>query len=314
MLLARLHLIGNLNFQNMDLGNSNKQIKSIGEHMTFTTGLTIQKIGDIPPSQWVNVASKIRLQHIEFDQTVFDDLENVTQALRAPQTVIHAPYMEDYGTDLSTHSKVVDQFVNNVIDTQDDLNIIGVVVHPPIDASGSWDKFYDRLERLPFPLLENMPYQTWEEFQGFVETTQANISRKLGMCFDIPHSWITNNEQFLELPEPCLDLLRAPTGYIHISGGTQDEDIHFPLLTEGDIPIDSVKTFLDKIKFSGTVTMELRPHSIEDFDKIFQSYILMLNMSGKTLHKLEMKIKKPFIMRKVRQLAKKTDLGIENEI
>lgn len=296
----------------MDLGNSNKQIKTIGEHMTFTTGLTIQKTGDIPPSQWVNIASKIRLQHIEFDQTVFDDLENVTQALRAPQTVIHAPYMEDYGIDLSTHSKVVDQFVNNVIDTQDDLNIIGVVVHPPTDASGSWDKLYDRLERLPFPLLENMPYQSWDEFQGFVETTQANVSKKLGMCFDIPHSWITNNEHFLELPEPCLDLLRAPTGYIHISGGIQDEDTHLPLLTEGDMPINSVKTFLDKITFSGTVTMELRPRSIEDLGKIFQSYILMLNMAGKTLHKLEMKIKKPFIMRKVRQLAKKTDLTLLN--
>jgi len=274
--------------------------------MSFTTGLTIQKVKNIHPSDWVKIASTIRLQHIEFDQTVFDDIENVLQVLKAPQTVIHAPYMEDYGTDLSTRNQVVDQFVNNVLAAQQDLNIIGVVVHPPTDASGSWETFYDRLEKLPFPLLENMPYQSWNEFKEFVETTQANVNQRIGMCFDIPHSWITHGEQYLDLPEFCLDFLRAPTGYIHISGGTREEDTHFPLLTEGDMPITPVKQFLKDISFSGTVTMELSPRTIEDLNKVFQSYILMLGIAGKSMHKLQVRIKRPFIMWKVRQLAKKT--------
>ncbi len=277
--------------------------------MTFTTGLTIQKINDILPSKWVEIASAIGLQHIEFDQTVFEDIENVIRVLKAPQTVIHAPYVEDYGIDLSSNDQIVDQFVKNVIDTQDDLHTIGVVVHPPTDAGGSWEIFYNRLEKIPFPLLENMPYQSWEDFQEFIENTKANVSKKIGMCFDIPHSWITNGEKFLELPEPCLEYLRASSGYIHISGGTRDEDTHYPLLTEGDMPLNPVKNFLNDISFSGTVTMELAPRSIDDLDKIFKSYMLMLKIARKNKHNFQVKIKRPFIMRKVRKLAKKSGLG-----
>jgi sugar phosphate isomerase/epimerase len=274
--------------------------------MSFTTGLTIQQVKNIRPSDWIKIASAIRLQHIEFDQTVFNDIENVIQVLEAPQTAIHAPYMEDYGTDLSTNKQEVDQFVDNVLTFQKELNIIGVVVHPPTDAGGSWETFYDRLEKLPLPFLENMPYQSWQEFEEFVQTTQANVNRNVAMCFDIPHAWITHGESFLDLPEFCLDFLRAATGYIHISGGTREEDTHFPLLTEGDMPIAPVKRFLKDISFSGTVTMELSPRTIEDLSKVFQSYILMLGIAGKSMHKLQVRIKRPFIMRKVRQLTKKT--------
>ncbi|MHA2243960.1 MAG: TIM barrel protein [Candidatus Hodarchaeales archaeon] len=276
--------------------------------MTFTTGLTIQRTRGVLPSKWVEIASIFRLQHIEFDQTVFEDIENVIHSLKAHQTVIHAPYVEDYGIDLSSNDQTVDQFVGNVIDTQQDLHIIGIVIHPPTDASGSLDSFYERLEKLPFPLLENMPYQSWEEFLQFVDNIQANVSNRLGMCFDIPHSWMTNGKQYLELPEPCLNFLQASTGYIHISGGTQEEDTHFPLLSEGDMPIDPVKDFLNDIDFSGTVTMELRPQSRDDLGKIFQSYMIMLGFAGKNRHKFQVKVKKPFILRKIRQLTKKTAL------
>jgi sugar phosphate isomerase/epimerase len=175
------------------------------------------------------------------------------------------------------------------------------------DAGGSWETFYDRLEKLPFPLLENMPYQSWQEFEDFIETTQANVNSNIGMCFDIPHSWITHGETFLELPEICMNFLRKPTGYIHISGGTREEDTHFPLLTEGDMPMAPVEKFLKSIPFSGTVTMELSPRSLDDIDKIFRSYMLMLDIAGKKFHKLQVKVKRPFIMRKVHQLAKKVD-------
>ncbi|MFW9904153.1 MAG: TIM barrel protein [Candidatus Thorarchaeota archaeon] len=273
--------------------------------MSFITGLSIQQVKNILPSDWIRIATAIRLRHIEFDQTVFNDIENVLKVLEAPQTVIHAPYMEDYGTDLSTNKQEVDHFVNNVLTFQKELNIIGVVVHPPTDAGGSWELFYDRLEKLPLPLLENMPYQSWREFEDFVVTTQANVNRNVGMCFDIPHSWITHGESFLELPEFCMNFLRESTGYIHISGGTREEDTHFPLLTEGDMPFNPVEEFLKGIPFSGTVTMELGPRSLDDLNKIFQSYVLMLGIAGKRFHKLQVKVKRPFIMRKVRQLASK---------
>ncbi|UCE12651.1 MAG: sugar phosphate isomerase/epimerase [Candidatus Heimdallarchaeota archaeon] len=275
--------------------------------MTFTTGLTIQRLGDISPSMWLRIASNIQIQHIEFDLSVFNDIENVIQVLKAPQTTIHAPYVEDYGMDLSSNNEEIDQFVENVNRKKNDLRIIGVVVHPPEDASGSLDRFYDRLDKLPFPLLENMPHQPWDDFLAFIKNTQANINREIGMCFDIPHSYITNSESFLDLPELCRDFLQKKSGYIHISGGTREEDTHFPSLSDGDMPLDPIRDFLKDIKFSGTVTMELRPQSIDDLDKIFQSYMYMLQIAGKTRHRLQVRIKRPFIMRKVRQKAKNVD-------
>jgi sugar phosphate isomerase/epimerase len=278
--------------------------KYVVDNMTFTTGLTIQALGEISPSILVKIASAIDLKHIEFDISVFNDIGNVIDTLKAKQTTIHAPYVEDYGIDLSTNNGEIDQFIENVIQMRKDLRIIGVIVHPPTDGSGSLDKFYDRIERLPFPLLENMPYQSWEEHLEFYETTRSNVSNELGMCFDIPHSYITHGENYLNIPDACLELLRAPSGYIHVSGGTQFEDTHFPLLTDGDMPIDPIKKFLNDINFSGVVTMELAPRSLKDVGKIIQSYMLMLGIAGKRGHKLKVMIKQPFIMRKVQRLSK----------
>ena len=60
-----------------------------GKKMTFITGLTIQKLGRIFPSDLVKFSSAIGLNHIEFDLSVFNDLENVLKVLNTKQTVIH---------------------------------------------------------------------------------------------------------------------------------------------------------------------------------------------------------------------------------
>ncbi len=275
--------------------------------MTFLTGLTIQQIGEIKPSSLVKFATALGLNHIEFDPSVFTDLKNVKKELKAKQIAIHSPYYEDYELDLSSNDKRVDTFVESVVRAKKDLNIIGVVVHPPSDAGGSIDLFYERLEKLPNPLLENMPYQTWDEFKEFYNDTVANVSNHLGFCFDIPHSWITNYNKFLDLPEFCTELITQTSGYIHISGGTKDEDTHFASLTEGDLPINKVKKFLEDIQFKGTVTMELAPRSLEEIDKIIHSYMIMLGFAGKRIHRTKIRIKRPFIMRKVKRLASKVD-------
>ena len=268
--------------------------------MKFLTGLTIQAIGDFSPSSLVKLGMAIGLQHVEFDPSVFTDIKNVLPALKTKQTSIHAPYLEDYGMDLSSLNPEVDAFIENVERWRTQLNIMGVVVHPPTDASGSLETFYSRLEKLKVPILfENMPYQPWEEFLDEFLNIQANIDGKLGMCFDIPHSYITHGNQFLDIPEEVLDQLTSPIGYIHISGGKRDEDAHYPLLTDGDIPLAEVEQFLKAIAFSGTITMELAPRNLQDVDKILHSYVIMLGIAGKRRKQLFARIKRPLIMRKI---------------
>ena len=58
----------------------------------FKTGLTIQKLDNIQPSSFVKIANVMKLEHIEFDMTVFDDIENVLKIIKTKQTAIHAPY------------------------------------------------------------------------------------------------------------------------------------------------------------------------------------------------------------------------------
>jgi len=272
--------------------------------MTFMTGLTIQAIMGLSPSNLVKIGSAVKLQHIEFDLSVFTDISNVVKQLETEQTAIHAPYMEDYKMDLSSRNSAVEDFVNDVNQWKSVMNVIEVVVHPPIDAGGDLELFYDRLEKIPLPLLENMPYQSWSEFQEFFDTTKSNVNNNLGMCFDIPHSFITNGSEFLNLPKEVLDHVKSKNGYIHISGGTRDEDTHFPLLTEGDMPFPEVKKFFREIAFRGTVTMELAPRTVQDIEKILRSYIMMLSIANRRKHQFMVRIKTPFIMRKISRLSK----------
>ena len=102
--------------------------------MTFITGLTIQAIGDFSPSMLVKLGTAINLQHIEFDPSVFTDIDNVLAILKTEQTVIRAPYMEDYAMDLSSNNQKVENLIKNINQWTAEFNIIGVVVHPPSDA------------------------------------------------------------------------------------------------------------------------------------------------------------------------------------
>ncbi len=261
--------------------------------MTFRIGLTIQGLGELTPSTFIKLGNVIALEHIEFDISVFTDIENVKHVIKAKQTAIHAPYSPDYKFDLSFQTKEADQLITSILKAKDDLNIIGVVVHPPKQTN---NLFYERLAQIPFPMLENMPNQSWDTFMTFRDDVRDNSTKNFGYCFDIPHSFITNGDDFLDVPPEVLTSLKKKSGYIHISGGDRNQDLHFPLVTEGDIPFNDIKSFLKDIRFSGTVTMELAPRSLEDVSKMLKSMVIMLNVAGKRYQSLAARVKAYIIM------------------
>ncbi|MFW9856933.1 MAG: TIM barrel protein [Candidatus Thorarchaeota archaeon] len=261
--------------------------------MPFRIGLTIQGLGELTPSTLIKLGNVIALEHIEFDVSVFTDLEDVKQVIKAKQTAIHAPYSPDYKYDLSFPSEDADQLVTAILKAKADLNIIGVVVHSPKETN---DLFYERVSQLPFPLLENIPNQSWDTFMAFRDKVRENSTKNFGYCFDIPHSFITNGDAFLDVPPEVMTSLKRKSGYIHISGGKRHHDQHFPLVTEGDIPFHEIKSFLKDIQFSGTVTMELVPRSLEDVSKMLKSYSIMLNVAGKRFQSLVARLKAKIVM------------------
>ncbi|MHA2298134.1 MAG: TIM barrel protein [Candidatus Hodarchaeales archaeon] len=274
-------------------------------NISFKTGLTIQKTGSINPSDWLMIASAIELEHVEFDMTVFSDIDNVLAVNKIDQIAIHAPYFDDYNMDFSSDRSEIEQFVKNVNDYREALKIKYVVIHPPNDPQGSTDTFFTNIDAVePFILLENMPCQAWNDFIQLFTSIRERVSNKTGFCFDVPHGFITHGEEsFLELPTELLELVRSPDGYIHLSGGLRNEDTHLPLVTDGDIPFEKVEAFLKE--FSGTLTMELQPRGINDIDKIIKSYKIMLGISGKRWLSLKTAVKERVILKKVNQLAEK---------
>jgi len=266
--------------------------------MKFKTGLTILGVGKLKLSTSIKLINTMGLEHIEFDKSVFIDLENVKKVLTVQQTAIHAPFIPDYKFDLSSPLNEVDQFVISIQKSKKDLNIIGVVVHPPEELN---ELFYDRLTQIPFPLIENLPYQSWDNFLKFRDEVRENATKHFGFCFDIPHSFITNGNEFLNVPSEVLTALKKDSGYIHISGGDRLQDQHYPLITDGDLPFNKVKTFLKEINFTGTINMELVPRSLDDIPKMFKSVSIMLSVSGKRYQSLKTRIKTPFVMYNMRE-------------
>ncbi len=266
--------------------------------MKFKTGLTILGIGKLKPSTSIKLVGSIGLDHIEFDKSVFTDLENIKQVLKVHQTAIHAPFTPDYAFDLSSPLNEADQFITSIQQSKEDLKVIGVVVHPPEELN---ELFYNRLTQIPFPLLENLPHQSWENFMKFRDEVRENATKRFGYCFDIPHSFITNGNDFLNVPNEVLTALRKNSGYIHISGGDRLQDQHYALITDGDLPFNKVKTFLKEINFSGTINMELVPRSLDDVSKMFKSVSIMLSVSGKRYQSLKARLKTPFVMYNMRE-------------
>jgi len=255
--------------------------------MSFVVGLTIQPIAGVSNSTWVRMAAKLGLEHIEFDPLVFDDVQAITRELKCSQVGIHSPYMKDYGIDLSSvhRREEVGRFISQVNAIAEEWNVVGVVVHPPSDAKGSFEYFLESLGQLePTVLLENVFGEegpgVWTEFLEFWERTRDRVGGNVGFCFDIPHSFIANGPvEYLRLPEMLRsELCHSGRGYIHLSGGRSTEDTHSPL-NQGEIPVwTEVAEFLKP--FRGTLNLELRPESQADIPLIIDSYLQAVRLSS----------------------------------
>ncbi|MHA2247727.1 MAG: TIM barrel protein [Candidatus Hodarchaeales archaeon] len=276
--------------------------------MTFKTGMTIHGMGEMKPSAALKMASIFSLEHIEFHESVFSDLRNVKDNLPTSQTAIHFPFVPDYDFDLSSDSKNADRLIKSIQEAKNDLNIIGVIVHPPDILN---ENFYERLSQLPFPMLENLPNQSWEEFLIFRDEVKANMTNSFGYCFDIPHSFITNGEKFLDIPEVILSSLKRKTGYIHLSGGDREKDQHYPLITDGNLPFRTVKQFLKEIRYSGTINLEIVPRTFKDIPKMFKSISIMFNVAGKRSKSFKTRIKIPLFNYKLKNQSKQIDADLE---
>ncbi len=281
-------------------------------------GLTIQEFQGIPPSTWIRLTNAVGISHIEFDRSVFDDIESVLPKLK-PNVTIHAPYCLDYGYDLSsvgTSGEKADLFIKQLQIFSQPLKVEGVVVHPPDDPDGSNEIFLKRINQINNPIfLENMPDQPWRDFIDFFTLVESKLNKHLGFCFDIPHSYIANGESLLDVPDHLLKELTTKRGYVHISGGMEDQDLHLPL-NQGTLPLSKILKFFQDINFQGTIVMELRPQKFEDINSIIDSYLIMMKLlpiTQKIRFRLRLALGRRFVVNRAKKhLSSNTNFSSTN--
>ncbi len=291
-------------------------------------GLTIQQLGEVKPSHWMKLVNLIGIDHVEFDPTVFSDVEEVASLLGNKSVTFHSPYYTDWGYDLSSrdHSDKVETFLSNVETYAEKLRAHSVVIHPPVDPQGDQDYFLENLNRIKItPLLENMPGQKLQEFEQWYLATKEQIQSKTQICFDVPHSFLTHGKNDLfNIPESLLSDLT----YIHISELTPERDCHWPFGTEGgELPIERFKDFmkdhksklraqskqsdgdyldfLRERKINIICNMEILPADLKGVENLINSYLMLLSLGPKgTFIKKRVRIAavKPILMRKLRNV------------
>lgn len=245
----------------------------------MSIGLTIQAIKGFTPSQLTSILKILGINHIEYDPSIFFDLEDLKECanmIKHQSIVIHAPYFSDWSFDLSSklQSEKVDDFLNNLNAYGDVLKIHSVVVHPPKDPNADAQFFQKTLNSIQQKvLLENLPGQTWEEFSKWYFDIKKTSSSTIQMCFDIPHSLLTHGkDKIYDIPE---ELLKEIT-YIHISDLNGSEDSHWPFFTEGgQLSLKEVQKFLRKLQFVEHINMEMRPVTKKDMVNIVKSYLYL---------------------------------------
>ncbi len=269
-------------------------------------GQTIQSLGQLKPSHIISMANFLGFEHLELDPTAFDDIEAVLPLVQKKSIILHAPYYFDWNFDLSSikQSEKVEKYMENLEIYANALGVLGIVVHPPMDPDKDEDYFLKNLDRIKITvLLENLPGQKLEDFKTWYLDTKSKTKANVGMCFDVPHSFLTHGKNDLfNIPEVLLPDLN----YIHISELDGVSDSHWPFGTEGGaLPLDLFEKFLKRIKFKGTINMEMMPSGLEGIGNLIDSYLILKKFGPKLpyiLKKIRISLLKPIIMKKLKNV------------
>lgn len=251
-------------------------------------GLTIQNYKNIKPSLYTKIVLKMGIDHIEYDPSIFFDLNDILLLIKNTKkksVILHSPYYSDWGYDLSSkqqHDKI-EKFLQNLNEFYKELRIKAVVVHPPKDPNSDEKFFLQNINQIPVTvLLENLPGQSWKNFENWYFSIKNMAKSKIKVCFDIPHSYLANGKSHIfDIPEKILNEIV----YIHISELDGISDCHWPFYTAGgSLPIDKFKDFLKQTQFSGIINMEMRPINKVDMINLVRSFLLLHRLTNKRIY------------------------------
>jgi len=266
-------------------------------------GQTIQKMGEVQPSHLLKMVNLLGFEHVEFDPTVFEDIEATIPLIGNRSVVLHAPFNEWWGYDLSSihQEEKVEAFMQNVEKYASQLKAHSIVVHPPMDPEGNEEYFIKNLNRLPLTVyLENIPVQKLQIFEQWYLDVKSEASAHIEICFDVPHSFLTQGkDELFNIPEKLIPDIH----YIHISELSAEKDCHWPFGTPGgELPFEKFAKFLKDINFDGIINMEMLPSDLVGVENLIGSYLKLKKLGPKfpyLLKKFRISCFKPILMKKL---------------
>ena len=177
------------------------------------------------------------------------------------------------------------------------------LAHPPESPNSEFNLLIERLQQVDTPIvLENIPWQPDNEFMDFYFNAKDALGKQLaGHAIDGPHRFLTNNENWLDVPEE----LTKEIVYVHLQDTSKEKDDHLPL-GQGEMPYQDFLRFLKRIGYKGVINQEIKPKGL-DIVSIMTSCLNVLKIVDKPRFlKLKAKyaIMKPIIKKKIREAAK----------
>ena len=167
-------------------------------------------------------------------------------------TTFHLPISGVEGYDMGSEGKEnkpkIQRIIDFINDHQKKLNMRFTLSHPPEAPDSSFEKMMEKLPEIEtLIVLENIPWQTDEEFMEFYFRAKDHLGKQLaGHCIDAAHRYLTGWQNWLEVPKE----LEKEIVYVHLQDGTKEEDAHYPL-GQGEMPFREFLYYLKEIKYTG---------------------------------------------------------------
>lgn len=243
--------------------------------------LSVQYYQGIPPSLIVAVLSLLNIDGVELTEAAYKEIDQLLPWIKKMSSGFHLPLLHENGWDFTcTDSQdKIDRTVFLVNRYKDDLNMKYAVFHPPEISTHSDDQhrlfqiLMKNLQKLTLPLcIENIPSLSIEQFEKQYDRAKTFLGNKLaGMCFDAAHAYIHGDD-----PIEMYYRLQHKIKVIHLSDCSREEDCHMPFGKIGQLPILPLLDILQKEKFKGYITLEIKPDSLLDVRSYLKSYLKTL--------------------------------------
>jgi sugar phosphate isomerase/epimerase len=244
-------------------------------------GVTVSQYEGFMPSSLIRGVKLLGMDFVELNKSIFPEMDRVVRNLGSMSTAFHLPLVVEDGWDFSCldYKNEIDEMIDMLQTYRSKLHLRHVVCHPPEPEQGpthlnsSLDFLFENLNKLGVPVqLENVP--TWhpdDYLKLYWQAEKALGPLLAGMCFDAPHYFVDGFDP-IEQYKTFQDIV----GCIHLSDCVEGKDEHIPFKSGGALPVNEFLSTVAASNFSGTITLEIRPHSLKELDSYIESYMTTL--------------------------------------